>query len=150
MLLQATARGIGSCWVSASESMNFTRMLSGKSWGNALGKYDIPSWYKMQGVLVFGHPKKTDDDGYPVGESKHGATIWQSTDRGPTSDYLIHLKAGSPQEKQLSGFSKFQLRIYSAGIRFFRRVIGKLDRWIHNIEVIDFIEPQQANKETDN
>ena len=49
ILLMATSIGIGNCWVSASDKMNYTRLFSGKSWRKLLANYDIPDYYKIQG-----------------------------------------------------------------------------------------------------
>jgi len=143
MLIQATALGLGTCWVSASESMSYTRMLSGHSWKSALSGYDIPEWFKIQGLIVVGHPTKKDDEGYPKGEAKHGATIWQSTERGPTTDYLIEKKHQDTPSRKLGGFQRVKLKIYSFLIGKLRKVLAKLDRAIHRIE-IDFIESKKS------
>lgn len=90
MLLMATALGIGSCWISANESMSGTRLLSGQNWRQTLAGYDIPHTCKMQGIIILGHPRgRLSESGFPVGEKEHGASIWSSTTRGPLNRYLI-------------------------------------------------------------
>ena len=57
ILTLATAMGIGSCWVSASDKMNYTRMFSGQSWRKIFANYQIPSYYKLQGIVILGYPR---------------------------------------------------------------------------------------------
>ena len=135
MLVQATALGIGSCWVSASEGMSYTRLLSGKSWRQALSNYEIPSTYKIQGMIVLGHPIKTDDEQFPRGEAKHGATIWQSVERGPTSDYLVNKEVHPPNpEGDLSTLQMIRLRLLQQSIRQLLGCVRFVDRRIHRLE----------------
>jgi nitroreductase len=69
ILLMATAKGIGTCWVSASDQMSFTRLLSGKSWRSLLAPYNIPNSFKLHGIICCGYPKECNELGYPRGES---------------------------------------------------------------------------------
>lgn len=135
ILLMATALGIGSCWVSASDKMNYTRMLSGGSWRKMLINYKIPPQYSMQGIIILGYPKTKDELGYPKGESKHGATVWQTTERKPIEHYLIQERTGDEgPERDLSSTDKLTLRLLSKGIRKCQRATAILDGWVHRIE----------------
>ena len=133
MLIQATALGIASCWISASDGMSYTRLVSGQSWRQILSKYDIPETYKIQGIVAFGYPLKTDAEGFPIGEARHGATVWQSTDRKPLEEYLIGLKR--PDHPQVVGRQRLTVRFYSSCIRFLLRIVRRLDIAIHRTEI---------------
>lgn len=89
ILLMATALGLGSCWISASDKMNGTRLFSKRSWHGLLSNYAIPDSHKIQGIVILGYSRRNDEEGFPLGESKHGATEWRSTSRMPTDYYLI-------------------------------------------------------------
>lgn len=136
ILIQATAMGLATCWVSASDPMSRTRLLSGRSWRDVLSDYAIPEWYKMQGIIAVGAPKKVDEEGFAIGESKHGATIWQEVDRQPTSYYTIGRRSEtSVPIAKLSGWNRFRLRLFSKLLKFFQARVADLDRRIHRIEI---------------
>ncbi len=144
ILIMATAMGIASCWVSASDRMSYTRLFSKQSWRSLLGQYDIPLFYKLQGIVVLGYPLRVDADGFPVGEKNHGATVWQSTQRQPTEHYCItprHPSAEPRDEQRPDRWSSFR-------IQFLRRLLGCsvriaqwCDRSIHRLEIDRHLKP---------
>lgn len=135
ILILATAFGLGSCWISASDTMSFTRMLSGGSWRKMLGEYDIPDYYSLQGIIMLGYPKSIDEDGYAKGESMHGATVWQSTARRPLDYYLIRKgQERSSATPKLSSVDAVKLRLLSKSMRKLRKLISVMDLAIHRIE----------------
>lgn len=138
ILTLATAYGLGSCWVSASEKMNYNRMLSGQSWRAALSSYDIPDFYKIQGVVVLGYPRKYDEEGYAVGEKMHGATNWASTERKDNDHYLIKKLAAS-NESKLTTLERLLVQVLSKGIKGLLALIRLFDKGIHRIEFERFI-----------
>jgi len=146
ILTMAAAYGLGSCWVSASERMNYTRLLTGRTWRDALSGYDIPQTFKIQGVVVLGYPKNYDDEGYAIGEKKHGATNWVETERGENDAYLI--KKSTPASQVHASPSKLEqlkLKVFSKGLRFFLRVVMYLDRRIHRIEYTRVLAEKKNN-----
>jgi nitroreductase len=136
ILTMAAAYGLGSCWVSASDKMNYSRMLSGKTWREALCLYDIPDYYKMQGVVVLGYPKGYDEEGYAKGEKMHGATTWVSTVRDDNEHYLVKKRKGSDlvAEDILTKSETRLVRFYSKVIKGLLRIVRHVDRKIHKIE----------------
>jgi len=141
ILTMAAAHGLGSCWVSASEKMNYNRMLSGKTWRKALSSYEIPEYYKMQGVVVLGYPKAYDELGYAKGEKKHGATTWVSTERHDNAHYLINKRDSESAQKSILSKSEIMfVRLYSKVIKFLLRVVRYADRKIHRIEYVSHFD----------
>jgi len=69
--------------------MQYTRLLSNQSWRAAFTPYHIPPTYRIQGIVILGYPVSIDERGYPVGEKKHGATLWQNTEREALEHYLV-------------------------------------------------------------
>jgi nitroreductase len=144
MLIMATAMGIASCWVSASDRMSYTRLFSKQSWRSLLGKYDIPLHYKLQGIVVLGYPLRVDADGFPVGEKNHGATVWQSTQRQPLEHYCIPNRVSAPlplNQQRPKRWSRLR-------IQFLRRVLSlsislaqRCDRAIHRLEIDRHLKP---------
>lgn len=136
ILTMAAAHGLGSCWVSASDKMNYSRMLSGKTWREALSLYDIPDYYKMQGVVVLGYPRGYDEEGYAKGEKMHGATTWVSTVREDNEFYLVKKRKVSEcnGEDILTGSERRLVRFYSKMIKGLLRIVRYVDRKIHRIE----------------
>jgi hypothetical protein len=135
VLTMATAYGLGSCWISASDKMNYTRMLTGQSWRDALRDYEIPPSYKIQGVVVLGYPKSVDEGGYAKGEKMHGATNWVSTVREPNDFYMIREKqAGALEDAVPSGFSRLKISGYSYMIKKCLFVLQYFDKKIHRSE----------------
>jgi len=68
MLLLATAKGIGSCWISAYEEMNGTDCLAGKNWADV---FEVPDLYEIMGLVMLGYlskhgPGDTAHRGRPV------------------------------------------------------------------------------------
>jgi nitroreductase len=147
ILLLATSFGIASCWVSASEGMNCTRLLSGRSWRHAFADYAIPPYYKIQGLVLLGYPRTVDDEGFPPGESMHGATIWQGVERKPIESYLVarSSETGKPMARSLPAIPMMRLKIASRAIVILLALVRKLDRMIHRIE-IDQILSQKTQK----
>lgn len=138
ILTMATAHGLGSCWVSASEGMRYSRMLSGKTWQDALSEYEIPDYYKIQGLIILGHPKSFDENGYAKGETMHGATQWTSTARKPNEHYLIKsrgpIDTDLPSAPSLTRSERLIVTVYSKSIKRLMRIIRRLDKRIHKIE----------------
>ena len=142
ILTLATAYGLGTCWVSASEKMNYTRMLSGKNWRQALSNYEIPQSYKMQGVVVLGYSKSVDKAGYAKGEKMHGATQWTSTERRENAYYLINKRevTGSQFDPGLNRNKVFFVSTYSKIIKVLLRLVRFFDRRIHKIEYVRHLD----------
>jgi nitroreductase len=138
ILTMAAAHSLGSCWVSASEKMNYSRMLSGQTWRDALSDYEIPPSYKMQGVIVLGYPKSYDEAGYAKGEKMHGATNWVSTERQDNKYYLIKKRVANsgPTENCLTGVESLLVRFYTKVIKFLLKVVRFADKKIHNLEYV--------------
>lgn len=138
ILTMAAAHSLGSCWVSASEKMNYSRMLSGQTWRDALSDYEIPPSYKMQGVIVLGYPKSYDEAGYAKGEKMHGATNWVSTERQDNEYYLIKKRVANSglTENCLTGVESLLVRFYTKVIKFLLKVVRFADKKIHNLEYV--------------
>jgi nitroreductase len=134
ILTMATSYGLGSCWVSASEKMNYTRLLSKQTWRDAFSNYDIPTSYKMQGVIVLGYPKAVDENGYAKGEKMHGATNWVSTDRRENEYYMVKKRNEEEPVAATSLSERVIVRFNSKVIGFCLRVIRFMDSRIHRIE----------------
>jgi len=142
ILILATAMSIGSCWVSASDSMNYTRMFSGKSWRHLFSNYNIPEYYKLQGIIMLGYPKAVDEKGFPVGAKKHGATVWQSTERKPLDYYLIKKRQpGVSEEIQMPVLDQYKLRMLSRLLRWLQKGSRWCDKKIHRIEILKHLNP---------
>lgn len=131
--LMATALGVANCWVSASEAMSNTRLLSKRRWRDVLGNYEIPATCKIQGIVCLGHPIKTDDQGYPMGEKKHGATVWSSTERRPMSHYMIKTSVDS-SDTTVSRSTIAKLTVLSQLARLTKKILRRIDRRIEKIE----------------
>ena len=135
MLILATAMGVGSCWISASDKMNFTRMFSGGSWRKLLANYEIPEHFNMQGIVILGYPKAVDEEGFAKGESMHGATVWQSTARRELPYYLIGKRQQSKATGRIpSALDKFLIRGFSKSIKACQKGAAYFDKKIHRIE----------------
>ena len=146
VLTMATAYGLGSCWISASDKMNYTRMLSGQSWRDAFRDYEIPLSYKMQGVVVLGYPKSVDDRGYAKGEKMHGATNWVPTTREPNDFYMVKRKAANAEEAVVpSGLSRFKILGYSYVIKKCLRVLECFDKKIHRVEYKRYLKSKKES-----
>lgn len=135
MLILATAMGLASCWVSASDPMNHTRLLSGATWRELLAGYDIPLHYKIQGILLFGYPRDVDDLGFAKGEKKHGATVWKSTERKPIEYYMVSRRPDASTVAALPAASRLKLKMLSVLLHRFLILIRIVDRAIHRIEI---------------
>jgi len=70
MLLAATDKGLGACWISAVPEMDNTRLLSGKTWKEALCDYKVPDTWDVYGIVIVGYPRKTKN-GVALGEMRH-------------------------------------------------------------------------------
>ena len=80
MLLLATAKGIGSCWISAYEEMNGTDCLAGKNWSDV---FDVPDSYEIMGLVMLGYLSNGAGDtlhhGRPVRRQPVESYIWSKT-----------------------------------------------------------------------
>jgi len=142
MLIMATAMGIGSCWVSASERMNHRRMLGGQSWRRVLADYDLEPTMKIQGIVLLGRPRHVDEEGLPAGEKRHGATVWRSIDRKPRDFYLIG-KCSDADGAPLTALERLRLRALSRCIAGVLAILKRLDRMIWKLELNDQRNVQQ-------
>ncbi len=137
MLNMATALGIGSCWLSASENMTRTRLLSGKGWAHPLAPYEIPASFKIQAIVILGYPKQgLDKNGFPQGEDKHGATFWNRTERKNVGHYLIKKRDSvTVNQTKISLMDKTALIFISRVINILLWAVHKLERSVYGIEV---------------
>jgi len=136
ILLLATSMRLASCWISASDEMNYSRLMSGQSWRTALNTYDIPLHYKLQGIVLLGHPLKLDESGLPAGERHHGATMWRPVERGPVEQYLIGKRTASAVMRDRRGDgARGAVAALAAVIRALLSVVRLLDRGIRRLEV---------------
>jgi nitroreductase len=94
ILLLATAKGIGSCWLSFNFKMSNSRLMSNQSVCKAFPNYHIPPHLKPQGIVILGYPNRTDNAGFPYGEEYHGTTH-QPVRRKPMNHYLIKANTNS-------------------------------------------------------
>lgn len=133
ILLMATAMGIGSVWVSANEEMNYTRMLSGTHWRQVLGHYNIPPWYEVQGMVILGYPKHISEDGFPIGEKRHGVS-WGNVERGPVANYLIKELASHTAPPPLPMFVRIQRRLLSIILKANVNLSLRLSKALYKIE----------------
>ncbi|MEM9761031.1 MAG: nitroreductase family protein [Pseudomonadota bacterium] len=135
MLLMATALGVGTTWISASEVMGQTRMLLGSSWQAALPNYDIPDDYHIQGIVILGYPKRRDDAGFPSGEGMHGVD-WTPTERQPVTSYLIDPAKDQRTRARVQpdGTTRLQLKVLSAAITRLLRLVYRLERRLLRLE----------------
>jgi nitroreductase len=136
MLNMATALGVGSCWLSASERMTGTRLLSGQSWARALARYDVPPWYKIQGIVILGYPKAgCDESGFPIGDAMHGATHWAPTARRALPAYLIGRRQSGIDAPRLTARQRLTLRLFSRANGVLLTLLGAVQRGIYDLEV---------------
>jgi nitroreductase len=141
ILLLATAKGIGSCWVSCSQNMRYSRLLSGKAWQKVFKEYDIPFFYKVQGLIILGYPKHLDENGFPKGERIHGV-VQCSTERANLAEYLISKRNDFSSRKNedlsssvaLGKFDKIRLGVYTRLIRLSLRFIDKISKRVYRVE----------------
>ncbi len=146
ILLVAAARGIGTCWISASDRMCFTRLFSGGSWRRLLANYAIPNSYKLHGIIACGYPRKTDELGYPSGEAKHGATLWQAVERKPLDYYLITRREARPNRSVPSAIEAAQVRLLGWLARGLTRLLHRIDLTMSRIEIKPFIGEERLAK----
>lgn len=131
ILLLATAMGLGSVWISASSKMAYTRMLTERRWAEALPRWQIPHHYGVQGIIALGHPRQTDEKGFPTGERMHGV-VWSQTERAEVEAYLIgERREGDPVPSRAA---QLQLWLLDQAVRALVRLTSRLDRRIHRIE----------------
>jgi nitroreductase len=134
ILLHATAKGIGTCWISCSENMKYSRLLTGKSWQNVFSDYEIPISYKVQGLIILGYPKHLDENGFPKGEKVHGV-VQHSTVREEVSKYLVKKIAGEVKKSNIiNKFDEIKLRYYSRLITILISLVNKLSKKVYSIE----------------
>lgn len=142
ILIMATAMKIGTCWVSASDNMNYTRLFSGQSWRRLFSKYEIPSYYKLQGIVLLGYPAAVDHDGFPKGEAKHGATVFQSTERKPVGAYCINSRENTvSQDVAVSFIDRLRVKLLAKALIWLGRASQWCDRKIHSIEIEKYLKP---------
>lgn len=135
ILILATAMGLASCWVSASETMNHTRLLTGYTWRKLFCGYAIPQSYKIQGMVLLGYPTTTDELGFPKGEQKHGATVWQSTERKALDHYLVKSAPSLTPSMRLPALDGVRLAVFSRLLSWSMALSRGLDLAIHRIEI---------------
>lgn len=138
ILLMATAKGLGACWVSASDRMNYTRLLGKRAWRRAIpARFMIPKTWKLQGIIAIGEPLQKDDLGYAKGEKKHGATQWMDTARNPIEYYLAPERSvdSSPDVQALGLISGIFVTLGSSLIRLLLFLVKLVDKFIHRIEM---------------
>jgi len=87
ILLAATDKGLGACWISAVPEMDNTRLLSGRTWREALCDYKIPEDWDVYGIVIIGYPRKTKN-GVALGEIRHQRRL---TARKPVEFYLAEV-----------------------------------------------------------
>jgi len=87
MLLAATDKGLGACWISAVPEMDNTRLLGGKTWKEVLRDYKIPDAWDVYGIVIVGYPRKTKN-GVALGETRHQR---RPTARKPVEFYLAEV-----------------------------------------------------------
>lgn len=56
ILLLATAKGIASCWVSAFQNMEYSRLTNFKSWADLYKKFSISDSWEIMGMISLGYP----------------------------------------------------------------------------------------------
>ncbi len=56
ILLLATAKGIASCWVSAFQNMEYSRLTNFQSWAELYKKFSIPDSWEIMGMISLGYP----------------------------------------------------------------------------------------------
>lgn len=134
MLILATAMGLASCWVSACEAMNHTRLLTGSAWRSVFSSYLIPQSYKIQGVVLLGYPTAVDELGFPKGEQKHGATVWKSTEREALERYLVQSLTPLTASAQMKAVDSARLYMLSRLLSWSMALTRLLDLAIHRIE----------------
>ena len=86
MLLAATYHKVGSCWISFIPEMDNTRLMSKKDARDLFNKYNIPKTYTVYGLVLLGYTNDVDQDGYPIGDRKHGN---REVKRLPIEKYII-------------------------------------------------------------
>lgn len=72
ILLVATSKGIGSCWISATPDMDNTRLLRGKTWRDVFPH--VPDSWGVYGIVILGYPK--------IVETKHAGKTTERKERG--------------------------------------------------------------------
>lgn len=135
MLLMATSLQIGSVWISCAEEMNYSRLLSGSYWRKILYKYDIPDYYDIHGLIMFGYPKSLDSLGYPRGEKKHGV-IFGSIERKEINHYTVKKRddINYISNKKRSLLLKIQVKTLSMLTKYFLRSLVAINKRIFNLE----------------
>ncbi len=56
LLVEATARGLGTCWISAADLATSRQLWTGRSWREAFSGYSIPRSWRLQALVSVGHP----------------------------------------------------------------------------------------------
>jgi len=85
ILLTATAKGLASCWVSASPEMDGTPILRGKTWAEILSRWGISERYQPYGIVMIGRHARPYH-----GEKIHGRGNRQVA-RRPAEAYVLEV-----------------------------------------------------------
>jgi nitroreductase len=144
MLLMATALGVGTTWISASEPMSHSRLMRGRSWPAALPDYDIPPDHHVHGIVILGHPRRHDEAGFASGEGMHGVD-WTPTGRAPVEAHLIRARAEArdPARAAPPAAVRLQLRILSGTIAGLLACVRRLERLVRRIETPYLTNPRR-------
>lgn len=136
ILLMATALKIGSVWISATDGMNGTRLLSGARWPEVFSEYEVSRSMKLQGIVLLGNSKSFNSLGYPKGEREHGATFWDTTDRRDNNFYKIKKRQNynAFQALELGIWPTFQLRFLKIAMRVLKFLLKAVDYLIWRVE----------------
>jgi nitroreductase len=133
MLIMATSMGLGTCWISATEAMNHTRMISYRTWREALSAYDIPPEYSIQGIVAVGYDRKTDPEGFPAGEKMHGVS-WLPTARENVESYLVG-KARADTQRDFPWTQRLAIRGLGGFISLLLAVVKRMELLHARIEL---------------
>lgn len=133
ILLAATSKKIGSCWISFNSRMSYTRLLSQKSLNNLFKNYNVPHFLKPQAIIALGYPRNLCELGYPKGELYHGTTL-NPVERKPINKYLINLEELKISRFNINLIDKFLLKLISITAMKLTNIIGTLQILAAKIE----------------
>jgi nitroreductase len=133
ILLLSTAKGIGSCWISCSENMTFSRLISYSRWSSIFSDYEIPEHFKIQGLIILGYPRHSTQKGFPKGENVHGV-IQSGTQRKNIEEYLVAHKVKNEIKKSVGKYDLIKLKTYTLAIKFFLFLVKQLSRKVYKID----------------
>lgn len=87
MLLEATHNKVGSCWVSWTQKMDGSRLVSNGWWHIIFEKIIRNNYlYNIHGMVALGYTDHVDSDGYPLGDKTHGGKL---VERPPLKEFMI-------------------------------------------------------------